>query len=164
MNDIFEKAIGFTLKWEGGYVYDPQDPGGPTKFGVAKRYHEDLDIKNLTIEQAKNVYYKEYWLPASCDDFGKYSAICIFDASVNCGLHRAIQFLQRAINVIDDGVIGPKTIKAAESLSDIHVALLMIEQRKKYYYTKVTENPVKAKFLKGWINRCEALEKFVRTL
>lgn len=162
--EIFDKAIDFTLQWEGGYVWDKDDSGGETKFGVAKRYHKDLDIINLTLEQAKEIYYRDYWLPASCDDFGQSAAICLFDASVNCGLHRAVQFLQRAINVLDDGILGSKTIKATESLSDVHIALSIIEQRKKYYCLKVTENPVKSKFLKGWINRCDALEKFIREI
>lgn len=166
--EIFDKAIGFTLQWENWKSNDKY--GGETIWGVAYKYHpKEVDkmrdmSRHDAMEYSKKFYYEEYWMPSSCDDFGKCSAVSIFDASVNCGLHRAIQFLQRAINVSDDGVIGPKTIKVAESLSDVHVALLMIEQRKKYYQDKVIETPEKSIWLKGWLNRCDALEKFIRGL
>jgi len=165
---VFDEAIGFTLQWENWKSNDSY--GGETIWGVAYRYHpkevekmRDMN-RHDAMKYSKQFYYEKYWRPASCDDFGKCTAIAMFDSAVNPGLHAAIKCLQRAINVIDDGVIGPKTIKAVEGLSDIHVALLMIGQRKKYYQSKVMETPAKSIFLNGWINRCESLGKFVRTL
>ena len=62
MNEGFDKAFEFTIGVEGGYVNDPSDPGGETKFGVSKKSYPNLDIKNLTITQAKEIYYKDYWI------------------------------------------------------------------------------------------------------
>ena len=54
----FERAIDKTLAWEGGYVNDPKDPGGETKYGISKRAHPDVDIKNLSREKACAIYKK----------------------------------------------------------------------------------------------------------
>lgn len=167
-NEIFDKAVEFTLEHEGYRSYDKA--GGPTIFGIASTYHKDLvdRMDKMSKEDARiaaiECYYKEYWRPASCDDFGKCTATVMLDSAVNPGLHAAIKCLQRAINVEDDGVIGSKTIKAAESLSDLHIAMLMIGQRRKYYQDKVIETPAKIKYLKGWLNRCDDLEKFIREI
>jgi lysozyme family protein len=58
----FDDIIEVVLEHEGGYVNDPQDPGGETNFGVAKRSHPDVDIKNLTKDGAKEIYYQDYWI------------------------------------------------------------------------------------------------------
>ena len=57
----FDEIIDITLKHEGGYVHDPKDLGGETNFGIAKRFYPDVDIKNLTKEEAKEIYKKDYW-------------------------------------------------------------------------------------------------------
>ncbi len=61
MKENWEKAISFVLKWEGGYSNDPYDSGGETKYGISKRSYPNLDIKNLTLEQAKEIYKRNYW-------------------------------------------------------------------------------------------------------
>lgn len=83
MKESFNKAFSLTVGLEGGYSNDPRDPGGETKFGICKKYHPGLDIKNLTIEQAKDIYYKEYWLPAGCNNVPFPMDICLFDSQVN---------------------------------------------------------------------------------
>ena len=57
----FDEIIEVVLEHEGGYVNDPKDPGGETNFGIAKRSHPDVDIKNLTKESAKEIYKEVYW-------------------------------------------------------------------------------------------------------
>ena len=57
----FEKAVEFVLRMEGGYVNDPKDPGGETNFGIAKKSYPGVDIKNLTEEQAEEIYKRDYW-------------------------------------------------------------------------------------------------------
>ncbi len=61
MEENFEKAMTFIFKWEGGYVNDGNDPGGETNFGISKRAYPNLDIKNLTKDEAKQIYYRDYW-------------------------------------------------------------------------------------------------------
>ena len=131
----FSLAIKFTLRWEGGYVNHPSDPGGETKFGISKRAYPDVDIKNLTEDQAKNIYYQDYWLPAGCEDLEPLLAICVFDAAVNVGVRRAKKWLDQA--------------KTAEKFND---------QRELWYKTLEPKFPM---FYKGWMNRLNDLRKFI---
>jgi len=75
----FDKAIKFVLKWEGKYSNDPQDPGGETKYGISKRSYPELDISKLTLKQAKEIYYQNYWLKCGCDSLPYPFNIVVFD-------------------------------------------------------------------------------------
>jgi lysozyme family protein len=92
----FEKAIEFTLKWEGGYSNDPTDPGGETKYGISKRAHPNLDIANLTLEDAKNIYRTEYWDASGCNNLSEPFDMVVFDAAVNMGVGRSKTLLTTA--------------------------------------------------------------------
>ncbi len=109
----FETAVAFILEREGGYVNDPNDPGGETKFGISKRAYPDLDIPNLTRAEATAIYRRRYWDACRCSELPNGLDLLTFDAAVNQGTNAAIKMLQRALNVKDDGVIGPVTMAAA---------------------------------------------------
>ena len=82
----FNQAVILVLKHEGGYSPGlPNDPGGETNFGIAKKYHPDLDIKNLTVEQAKQIYQQEYWAPFMEQELDQRIANCALDTAVNMG-------------------------------------------------------------------------------
>ncbi len=83
MRSSFNIAFELTVGLEGAYSNDPRDPGGETKFGIAKRYHPTEDIANLTLERAKEIYLNEYWIPAKCDSAPSPMDICLFDSQVN---------------------------------------------------------------------------------
>ena len=85
MRGSYEKGCELTLGLEGKekYTNDPHDPGGPTKYGISGRYHPGLDIESLTLEQAKEIYLKEYWKPAGCDEAPYPMDVCLFDSQVN---------------------------------------------------------------------------------
>lgn len=85
----FNEALDFTLSWEGEYVFNPQDPGGETKYGISKRSYPLLDIFNLTLEQARNIYYNDYWLPTKSYAYSYPKYICLFDIGVLCGVNRS---------------------------------------------------------------------------
>ena len=89
----FEKALAFTLKWEGGYSNDPRDPGGETNFGISKRSYPHEDIKGMTLERATKIYYENYWIKAKCDMHCFPMNIILFDTAVNCGRTRARKLL-----------------------------------------------------------------------
>lgn len=89
----FNEALKFVLKWEGGYSNDPNDPGGETKYGICKRSYPKLDISKLTLEQAKKIYYENYWLKSGCDKLAEPLNIVVFDTAVNMGRSRAKKFL-----------------------------------------------------------------------
>lgn len=87
--NTFYSAVSFTLKWEGGYSNNPADPGGETNFGISKRSYPMLDIKNLTIEQAKAIYYLDYWLPVEAANYPYPKDQILFDIGVLTGVSRA---------------------------------------------------------------------------
>jgi len=92
-NIEFEKAIKFILKWEGGYSNDPNDSGGETKYGISKKSYPNEDIKNMTLERAKEIYYQNYWLKTNCNKLPSPLNLIVFDTAVNCGRNRANKFL-----------------------------------------------------------------------
>lgn len=86
----WQKAITFTLGKEGGYSFNPADPGGETKYGISKRSYPRLDIKNLTVQQAKLIYYKDYWGPLGCSELPANKALIVFDQGVLTGVSRIL--------------------------------------------------------------------------
>ena len=83
MRESFDKAFQLTVGLEGAYSNDPRDPGGETKYGIAKRYHPAEDIAGLTLERAKEIYLNEYWLSSGCDEAPYPLDVILFDSSVN---------------------------------------------------------------------------------
>ena len=154
MLTMFDDIIKVVLKHEGGYVNDPVDPGGETNFGIAKRSHPDVDIKNLTEEGAKEIYYQDYWVKNRVPQMPEDLKHIYFDMCVNQGRGRAVKILQRAANAKGaklkvDGGLGPKTIGALKGVELDRVRAYRI----KYYADLVTRNPDLEKFYFGWFRR-----------
>lgn len=87
--NTFEIAFEFVVRpdIEGSYVNDPRDPGGETKYGISKRAYPKVDIKNLTLEQAKKIYHDDYWLPCDCAEMlPRPAKLLVFDCAVNQGV------------------------------------------------------------------------------
>ena len=83
----FTMCVEFVLDREGRtYENNPADPGGETAFGISKRAYPNLDIKSLTEDKAKDIYFNDYWLKMHCDSFETKKALCIFDCAVNQGI------------------------------------------------------------------------------
>jgi lysozyme family protein len=110
---IFDRAVALIIEKEGGYVNDPRDPGGETKFGISRRAYPALDIANLTVEQAASVYRRDYWDTCQCDGLPPDVAVLVFDCAVNQGVGAAKLLLQESAGVKADGVVGPATLAAA---------------------------------------------------
>lgn len=144
-----------------GYVNDPEDTGGETKFGIAKNANPTVDIAKLTYAQAKEIYRRKYWDKCKCSELPERLAIHLFDAAVNHGSTTAIKMLQRAVNVSDDGVLGPTTLAAVKALPEKQVVYFFIQHRRNFYLRIVERNPSQMKFLKGWMNRIENLENVI---
>jgi lysozyme family protein len=92
----FDHAFTIVVGEEGGYVNNPKDPGGETKFGISKRSYPNLDIRNLTIEDAKGIYQRNYWAPLGCDKFPWLVSLPLFDCGINCGVTEALLLLHKA--------------------------------------------------------------------
>src|ERR1700761_1347238 len=94
MTERFNKFMPFIVEWEGSSYEDvPGDPGGPTKYGIDSRSHPNVDIRNLTLSQAYQIYFDSYWTPGKCEGMPEGLGECHMDACVNCGLSRASSFL-----------------------------------------------------------------------
>ena len=150
----FDDIIEVVLEHEGGYVNDPDDPGGETNFGIAKRSHPDVDIANLTKEDAKEIYYQDYCMKNRVPQLPDELKHIYFDMCVNQGRGRAVKILQKAANakgadLVVDGGLGPKTIGA---LSDVELDRVRA-YRVKYYADLVTRKPELEKFYFGWFRR-----------
>ena len=152
----FNEIIEVVLHHEGGYVNDPKDPGGETNFGIAKRSHPDVDIKNLTKDGAKEIYKEHYWDGNKVESLPEQLRHIYFDMCVNQGKGRAVKILQRAANAKGadlkvDGGLGPKTLAA---INDSNVELQRVRAyRVKYYADLVTRKPDLEKFFYGWFKR-----------
>lgn len=112
----FAKSFDLLIGHEGGYVNNPSDPGGETKYGISKRAYPGEDIKAMTLDRAKTIYLRDYWSPAGCDAVPDELKFDLFDAAVNSGVRTAIKLLQRACGEHDDGVLGPLTLQAVQSM------------------------------------------------
>jgi lysozyme family protein len=161
MNSRFDWIIKFVLDAEGGYDNDPVDPGGETKYGIDKRSHPDVNIKALTIEDAKDIYFAEYWVRFNCEQYAKPVGEVYFDCCVNTGAKQSNKFLQRAVGTEPDGVIGPKTFAAIYKADAYTLALKVIDQRQTFYENLAANKPPLKKFLKGWTNRNDSLRKYI---
>lgn len=105
----FETSIERVLGHEAGYVNNPADPGGETKWGISKRSYPHLDIRNLTRSEAIAIYRRDFWEHIHADLLSDAGAYQVLDAAVNSGIPQSIRFLQRALSVADDGYWGPVT-------------------------------------------------------
>lgn len=157
----FDEAFRRLIGHEGGYTIDKRDPGNwtggvvgkgglnGTKFGIAANTYPNLDIKNLTLTQAKEIYKKDWW--DKLGGHGLHSAITfqLWDFSINAGKKRAIIELQQVAGVTADGVIGPKTIEAVNAL-DLNDVLLSLTAERLKFYTSLKTWPT---WGKGWVNR-----------
>lgn len=147
-------AIERTLKHEGGYADDPDDPGGETNFGISKRSYPSEDIKNLTREQAIAIYQRDYWIPLWDRIESQDLADCLFDFGVNSGIKRAVESLQRALSsvvvgpLIIDGVFGIGTLAATNHPDSKRTVRAFVLERLLYYASLN-----KPKYTKGWFRR-----------
>lgn len=152
----FDEIIEKVLDHEGGYVNDPKDLGGETKYGITKRFYPDLDIKNLTKDQAKEIYKKDYWDKNKVDQLPERLRHVYFDMCVNMGKRTAVKILQRAAvnqgqKIKVDGGLGPITIEALANVPADSIQAYRV----KYYVDLINKKPEQEKFFLGWFRRAK---------
>lgn len=147
----FEQALKFVLEREGGYVNNPNDPGGATNKGITQGTYNSWrkskglavkDVKLITNEEVKEIYYKNYWLAAKCNTMTKKFAVVCFDSAVNHGVGKVKDFL------------------TACQYNDLEVYFL----ERIRYYNNLAKRANMRTFLHGWLNRVFALIDFVNKL
>lgn len=145
-DQVFDKLINH----EGGYVFNPHDPGGETKFGISKRSYPHLDIHSLTLADAKTIYRRDFWDRAQCDKLHPDLVFDLFDGAVNSGIGQAIRWLQRAVGVADDGVVGPLTLASINRENDTSAIRARYNGHRLDFMTRLSTWDV---FGKGWARR-----------
>lgn len=167
------EALQFTLKWEGGYTNHPKDPGGATNFGIIQSRYDEYrkfkgiplrPVKNITVAEYTEIYDKYYWDPVRAQYLDGTLGLALFDTAVNMGTGGAISRLQKALKV-------PITGKWTQAISDvIHesdqtaVALTICKLRIAKRYARVKERADQVVFLRGWLNRDNALIAKVKSM
>jgi len=151
---LFELAIPIVLRHEGGLVDDPNYSGGFTNFGISKQSYPNVDIRALTVATASAIYLKDWWNKYN------YGAILpqmvankIFDMSVNLGASRAHKIAQQAVQLDQDGILGPVTLHELNTQSSLKVIVAMQDAQAAHYRSIVLADPTKQKYLAGWLNR-----------
>lgn len=90
----FDRVMDFVLKWEGGLSVDPNDPGGTTKYGISQRANPDVDVPNLTVEEAKEIYRERYWDRIGGDSLDYGTALSLMDFAVHSGVGTANNYFK----------------------------------------------------------------------
>lgn len=149
----FDTAFHKLLGHEGGYVDHPSDPGGATNWGVtqavARANGYTGHMRDLPVDMAKAIYWRQYWVPIKADDLPPAIRYAVFDAAVNSGANQAVKWLQRAIGVNDDGVVGPQTMTFARAANPDFVLRRMLGERLKF----MTDLKTWQAFGRGWARR-----------
>lgn len=150
----FKIAVQKTLVHEGGYVNNPHDKGGPTKYGITQADMPGVSIKDITPEQAVEYYAANYWKDLYAQINDQPLAEKLFDMGVLFGVKTAVKLLQismqHEIGLVSDGSFGPNTLAAVNTsanLADYRTTLLS------HCINVVNNNPNDSVFVQGWINR-----------
>jgi len=150
----FDCAIQKVLSNEGGYVNDSSDPGGETKYGISKRSYPDLNIQSLTLDNAKAIYYQDFWLKNNFDEIDDPQlSYKILDLSINMGAPRVIKFLQNLVKTKEDGIMGKITLAAINKADSKTLYNGLIQKANDYYLHLIKLHPTLGKFKNGWMNR-----------
>lgn len=152
-------AIINTVLHEGGYVWDEHDAGGETNFGISKRAHPEVDIKKLSIRDACEIYYNEYWKPSGAHRLKSPVLACIFfDMCVNAGVTRATKLLQEVCGETQDGILGELTAKACNEHESI---VYEYTRRREQFYFNIASDGKNKRFLNGWLRRCHDFDNML---
>ena len=156
-DEVFARLIGH----EGGFSDDPKDPGNwtggrpgagkllGTKYGIAANTYPDLDIKALTLDQAKAIYRRDWWDKIHADQLPGAAAFQLWDFAVNAGITRAVISLQRAVEVADDGKLGPRTLAAVNAMP-VPDVIARLNAERLDFYASLSTWPT---YGKGWARR-----------
>lgn len=172
MRENWEKSFNQVLKSEGGYVNDNADHGGETNLGVTRaawgeykgRPIRNGEMRTLTRDMVNPFYKSLYWDNVRGDELPPGLDYAVFDFAVNAGPGRAAKFLQRAVGVADDGIIGPATMAAVAKADPAHTLVQFSAAKAAFYKGLVARDPSQAKFIKGWLARVDQVERTAATM
>ena len=149
MSDRFDLCFDRVVGHEGGLSLDRNDRGNwtsgkigvgslnGTKYGISAMAYPHLDIRNLTLQEAKDIYRRDYWNKCRCDDLPTAIDYLVFDAAVNHGNSRSAKFLQTAVGASADGIIGEKTVAKTNAQNSLENTASQFCVTRGLYYTEI---------------------------
>lgn len=170
----FDRSLVFVLRMEGGFVDDPDDPGGRTNYGVIQKNYDKWrtaqeldtrDVKLISQDEVRVIYRTRYWEKSKSDEMPWPVSLAHFDGAVQHGPRNASLILQRATNYVArdplrvDGMVGPMTTEAVRRQDPKMLARSIVIERLFFYCRIVERDRTQAKFLKLWRPRMERLIK-----
>lgn len=167
MTDL-ERVMAFVLRWEGGYVNDPDDPGGATNMGVTQgtynAYRKDHGlpwnpVKQITKQEVLAIYEERYWKPSRAAWLKWPLNLAVMDVAVNSGVGRSNQFLNEAFGLPKSTMWNPKLSDLVHDADPAAIARKVCDRREQFFRSIASSKPTMAKFLKGWLNRLNSLRK-----
>lgn len=158
MKSNFEIVQYWVKKDEGGYGNDPDDPGGPTKFGITigdyrdwtkRPYATSADLEDMPWSTASDIYRIRYWNPCDCDDMPAGIDYFLFDSAMLSGTRTAIKWLQRSLSINPDALIGGQTLSAVKGENPLDILTKMEALRRANLHSQPTWDI----YRRGWTNR-----------
>lgn len=158
----FDDCLAVILGNEGGVSNNPIDTGGLTNMGITQPVYDDYrahhglplqPVTFVTLDEASAIYLASYWTPARGQSLEQPVDLCMLDMAVNSGVYRAARLLQQCVGVVQDGILGPKTLAAAAKVDPLKLAADYCSARVAFVQGIVAANPEQRIFLNGWINR-----------
>lgn len=174
MPDRFEDCLDFVLAREGGFSNHPADRGGATNKGITQAVYDEWRVRHgynrqpvvgIYIDEVEAIYRENYWNKVQAFQLAEPLDLAVFDAAVNSGPARAARWLQAAVGVKQDGMIGPQTIAAVHDMTEKvgakELARAVTQLREQFIYDLIERDPSQVVFGKGWANRLALLRSAI---
>lgn len=170
-DDYFDMALEHILRFEGGYVDHPLDPGGATNFGITRRTLANwrgvkpywklpkTEVKNLTKTEVRQIYRTKYWQPCGAHKLPPAIGLVVFDFAVHSGPKTAVKKLQQIIGTATDGIVGPLTLAAVKRAIKRHGHQKLVNEYIAHRHGFLKSLRGYKTFGRGWRNRLDALKK-----
>lgn len=163
-----ELALRFTLAREGGWVHDPDDSGGESNMGItwptlrraiaSGAVSTPTTVASLTRAQAESVYRRMFWDECRCSEMPAPIARCVMDHAVHAGVGRAVRTLQAVLDAEVDGIVGFRTLAAAQAAEPVSTVYGLLGARRTQLAELIEKRPKDAKFRDGWRRRLRLLQ------
>ncbi|QIG75019.1 putative endolysin protein [Rhizobium phage RHph_I3_18] len=159
----FERSLTKVLVSEGGYVNHPLDPGHATNRGITQRVYDayrqrhglqPVPVRNISSSEVEAIYRSNYWELARCDMMPAGISYVVFDGAVNSGVAQSVKWLQRALGVAADGVVGNATLAAIQNYGNMDRLVDAICDRRLAFLKALKRWKT---FGKGWASRVAAV-------
>jgi lysozyme family protein len=161
MANDYKECLDLVLRSEGGWVNNPNDPGGETNLGVTKAVWEEYvghpvtTMKNLTKDDVAPLYEQKYWRACYGEVLPRGLDFLCFSFGINAGSGRSVKLLQQSLGLVSDGIIGPKVMQKLRE-SNIADVIKSFSESRREYYKSLKNFPI---FGKGWISRTDKEEQ-----